>query len=129
MTEYKLKSSYLDFNHNVMLVNSPQFKITDLAPPIRMYRKIPDAPIEVKQPSSFVNKKAITHFIDATASADDEQYKLIREEECNPWILDDAEDKSFIGRLEGGQSSNYVLLVNQVIHSYLMLLTFFLKGK
>lgn len=72
----------------------------------------PTAPTD--QPPTFnprmAEKKRIQ--IIETSPSDDEDQR-VREEEKSPWILEDSEDRVFTGRLEGGQASNYVLLVNQ----------------
>ncbi len=111
--EYALKNSHIDFSHNVMQINSGStFKLSDLAPPVRMYRdQCPIAPPSEAPMNPRLAEKKKIQIIETSPSDDDDQ--RVREEEKSPWILEDSEDRVFTGRLEGGQSSNYVLLVNQ----------------
>ena len=132
-TEYKLKMSPMAVSHNVMVLNSSTAKLSDFTQPIRMFRDknsalIQEAPAKAGQPEaagkiavgggsitapgskpSFKKKTKI--FFQGDEEEFDEQ---VRETESVPWLLEDHDAQhSFVGKLEGGQSSNYVFFVNQ----------------
>lgn len=105
-----------------MRLNAPNIKLSELAPPLRLYRDNGQNSALNNSTNSLASNsnrtgslygpstKRKTQIID---HVEDEEEKRIKQEEIHPWILDDSEDKSFVGRLEGGQTANYVLLVNQ----------------
>ena len=120
-------------SHNVMVLNSSTAKLSDFTQPIRMFRDknsalIQEAPAKAGQPEaagkiavgggsitapgskpSFKKKTKI--FFQGDEEEFDEQ---VRETESVPWLLEDHDAQhSFVGKLEGGQSSNYVFFVNQ----------------
>lgn len=124
-TEYKLKMSPMAVLHNVMVLHSTQSTLSSFTPPIRMTRDkasmlgaeepAPTNPTTAKQAlpvgkSSLAAKKK-TRLI----FADDQPANTSETEaEAIPWLLEDFDAQhSFLGRLEGGQSSNYVFFVNQ----------------
>lgn len=111
--EFRLRSSYLDFDHHVMTVNAKKFKFSDLAAPIRLYRKEKSLLEKQPAPPNSSKSKFITEITNAEKSMEDEYYERVVEEESAPWLLEDNEDQSFVGRLEGGQQANYVFLVRQ----------------
>ena len=120
MTEFRLKSSSTGrLSHNVMSINSSNFKLSDLAPPVRMLRdtRAPltessqTSPIPPTGPSSSAQGKRRIQVVEH--NEEDEEDKRLREEEKYPWLLEDSEDHSFVGRFEGGQTANYVFLVNE----------------
>jgi transcription initiation factor TFIIF subunit alpha len=134
-TEYKLKMSPMAVSHNVMVLNSTTAKLSDFAQPVRMFRDknsalIQEVPLNlagggVEGPSriavgggsiaapgsraSFKKKTKIFY------QGDEEEFdERTREAESAPWLLEDYDAQhSFVGRLEGGQNSNYVFFVNQ----------------
>lgn len=132
-TEYKLKMSPMAVSHNVMVLNSTTAKLSDFSQPVRMFRDknsalIQEAPGKAgatNQPEKIavgggsINapgsrpsfKKKTKIFFQGDEEEFDEQ---VRETESVPWLLEDNDAQhSFVGKLEGGQSSNYVFFVNQ----------------
>lgn len=123
-------------SHNVMVLNSTTAKLSDFAQPVRMYRDknsalIQEAPAKsnsqldggnngkiavgggsINAPGSRPSfKKKTKIFFQGDEEEFDEQ---VRETEAVPWLLEDNDAQhSFVGKLEGGQSSNYVFFVNQ----------------
>lgn len=132
-TEYKLKMSPMPVSHNVMVLNSSTAKLTDFTQPIRMFRDknsalIQEAPAKAIQPEGTGKIAVGGGTINAPGSkptfkkktkiffqGDEEEYdEQTRETEAVPWLLEDFDAQhSFVGKLEGGQSSNYVFFVNQ----------------
>lgn len=116
MPEFRLKSSFVDLGHNVMSINSPNFRLVDLAPPVRMLRDTrtcPTEPVQLPaQPSaSSAPGKRKVQVVEHNEEAEEDE--RLKEEEKFPWLLEDSEDHSFVGKFEGGQTANYVLLINQ----------------
>lgn len=132
-TEYKLKMSPMAVSHNVMVLNSTTAKLSDFAQPVRMFRDknsalIQEAPAKSAQPDGTGKIAVGGGTINAPGSrptfkkktkiffqGDEEEFdEQVRETESVPWLLEDNDAQhSFIGKLEGGQSSNYVFFVNQ----------------
>lgn len=133
-TEYKLKMSPMAVSHNVMVLNSTTAKLSDFTQPVRMFRDknsalIQEAPGKGAAGVSTNEKIAVGGgMINAPGSkpsfkkktrvffqGDEEEFdEQMREAETVPWLLEDYDAQhSFVGRLEGGQSSNYVFFVNQ----------------
>ena len=145
MPEYPLKSSFLELNHNVMVINSQSFKLSSLVPPVRLYRSgstgntknntnntsdanspsngTASTAIQTKGPlppgtkPSKRRMKAQATLKGSIEAQQDEEENRLREEESQPWRLEDSEDRTFVGRMEGSQSGHngncYVLLFNQ----------------
>ena len=140
-TEYKLKMSPMAVSHNVMVLNSNTAKLSDFAQPVRMFRDKNSALIQeslglignkfsqgegtasapgriavgggsISAPGSRNTFKKKTKII---FQGDEEEIdEQTREAEAVPWLLEDYDAQhSFVGRLEGGQNSNYVFFVNQ----------------
>lgn len=132
-TEYKLKMSPMAVSHNVMVLNSSTAKLSDFTQPVRMFRDknsalIQEAPAKLAQPEGTGRIAVGGGSITAPGSrpsfkkktkiffqGDEEEFdEKVREVEAVPWLLEDYDAQhSFVGRLEGGQSSNYVFFVNQ----------------
>jgi transcription initiation factor TFIIF subunit alpha len=132
-TEYKLKMSPMAVSHNVMVLNSSTAKLSDFTQPVRMFRDknsalIQEAPAKAAQPEGFGKIAVGGGSINAPGSrpsfkkktkiffqGDEEEFdEQVRETEAVPWLLEDFDAQhSFVGKLEGGQSSNYVFFVNQ----------------
>lgn len=122
-------------SHNVMVLNSTTAKLSDFAQPVRMFRDknsalIQEAPAKaaIQQPEGTGKIAVGGGTINAPGSkptfkkktkiffqGDEEEYdEQTREAEAVPWLLEDFDAQhSFVGKLEGGQSSNYVFFVNQ----------------
>lgn len=132
-TEYKLKMSPMAVSHNVMVLNSSTAKLSDFTQPVRMFRDknsalIQEAPAKAAQPEGTGKIAVGGGSINAPGSrpsfkkktkiifqGDEEEFdEQVRETEAIPWLLEDFDAQhSFVGKLEGGQSSNYVFFVNQ----------------
>ena len=132
-TEYKLKMSPMAVSHNVMVLNSNTAKLSDFTQPVRMFRDknsalIQEAPAKAAQPEGTGKIAVGGGSINAPGSkpsfkkktkiifqGDEEEFdEQVRETEAVPWLLEDFDAQhSFVGKLEGGQSSNYVFFVNQ----------------
>ena len=121
-------------SHNVMVLNSSTAKLNDFTQPIRMFRDknsalIQEAPAKAAQQPEGTGRIAVGGgTINAPGSrptfkkktkivfqGDEEEYdEQTRETEAVPWLLEDFDAQhSFVGKLEGGQNSNYVFFVNQ----------------
>lgn len=128
-TEYKLKMSPMAVLHNVMVLHSTQQStLASFTPPIRMTRDKASAlgaedpstaasntnAAQLKQPLA-VGKSNVAKKKTRLIFADDQPASTLETEaEAIPWLLEDFDAQhSFLGRLEGGQSSNYVFFVNQ----------------
>mgnify|MGYP002788622701 CR=1 FL=1 len=135
-TEYKLKltrASVEDLDHHVLILNSSSVSLADLTPPIRLGRQhLSDALIseglggsgdpaddvamdeDVEPGARRFGKKKATRIISLERKKRFDEEEEAREEEETPWVLEDGDAQhTFIGRLEGGQQSNYVVFVNQ----------------
>ena len=132
-TEYKLRMSPMAVSHNVMVLNSNNAKLSDFTQPVRMFRDknsalIQEAPAKAAQPEGTGKIAVGGGSINAPGSrpsfkkktkiffqGDEEEFdEQVRETEAVPWLLEDFDAQhSFVGKLEGGQSSNYVFFVNQ----------------
>jgi transcription initiation factor TFIIF subunit alpha len=127
--EYRLKSCLPNSEHHVMILPS-NISLLDLAPNLCMYRDASLAPSQELEPmeqESLEPGVSIAPFgLNASKSKakafkkksqvvqiEEEDETRLREEETAPWVLEDEEQRAFLGRLEGGQESNYVLFVNQ----------------
>ncbi len=136
-TEYKLKMSPMAVLHNVMVLNSTPAKLSDFTPPIRMIRDKKSSLLgedsstsTSASSSSSTNPLVNTLTVGKASNASKRKSRLIfqgdqlgglfdnpsdtTETESIPWLLEDFDGQhSFLGRLEGGQGSNYVFFVNQ----------------
>lgn len=124
-TEYKLKMSPMAVSHNLMVLQSTTATLADFTPPVRMIRDknsalIPETPADEgvagasARPPVGLSKTARRKTRIIYQGDDDEEDEQIRQTENAPWLLEDYDGQhSFVGRLEGGQSSNYVFFVNQ----------------
>lgn len=131
-TEYKLKMSPMPVLHNVMVLHSNTATLSDFTQPVRMIRdknsglfgaQSADAAatsantlvpkfLAGGRSSSSVPSKKRTKLIFPGES--DDELEQLRNTEQSPWLLEDFDGQhSFVGKLEGGQSSNYVFFVNQ----------------
>lgn len=129
--------------HNVMVLHSSNAKLSDFTPPIRMIRdkkssllgdtaagsgsganhgsadngssSAPTAPA-IGKASIGKRKSRLIFQGDQPGGHLDDPFDphSLHETESVPWLLEDFDGQhSFLGRLEGGQSSNYVFFVNQ----------------
>lgn len=129
-TEYKLKMSPMAVSHNVMALHSSTAKLTDFTQPIRMFRDkdsalIQEAPKPADTPVALTSTGAVKLPVGGSKLAkkktrviyqgdEDNEDEHNRETESVPWLLEDYDGQhSFVGKLEGGQKSNYVFFVNQ----------------
>jgi hypothetical protein len=131
-TEYKLKMSPMAVSHNVMALHSSTAKLADFTQPVRMIRDpnsgilgpIPEASEPGAASSAYMASKVVAGGRNPLsgkkrsrlifADEPDEELERLRTAEVSPWLLEDYDGQhSFVGKLEGGQGSNYVFFVNQ----------------
>lgn len=121
--EYRLKSTAAaNVSHNIMILNGTTASIQDFTPPVRLLRDRKyysddedemdiDQGNRKKEPiEAGRGKRKRTRIL----YLEDEDEIALREQESAPWLLEDFDGQhTFVGRLEGGQTSNYVFFVNQ----------------
>jgi hypothetical protein len=138
-TEFKLKlnaSAVDNLQHHVLILNSTSLELSDLTSPIRLSRQKmsgmamddegdgdenqreakddADTAEDQVEPSSRRASRRRTRIISLERKKRLEEEEEQEKEECTPWVLEDADAQhTFIGRLEGGQQSNYVFFVNR----------------
>lgn len=122
--EYRLKSTAAaNVSHNIMILNGTTASIQDFTPPVRLlrdrkyYSDDEDDEMDIDQGNkrrepveAGRGKRKRTRIL----YLEDEDEIALREQESAPWLLEDFDGQhAFVGRLEGGQTSNYVFFVNQ----------------
>ncbi|KAI8900609.1 hypothetical protein BC833DRAFT_581092 [Globomyces pollinis-pini] len=115
--------------HHVMKIPSQKFKLDSFKPPFYLNREkqkkneVEDE--EQKAKSSYFKKKTKAFFLgrhheDVVLGGEQLQTGSLiasigsrhSDPDKSPWILKDAEEQTYIGNLEGSQSSNHVLFVS-----------------
>lgn len=127
--EYRLKSCVPGSERHIMILPN-NVTVNSLTPEIRMYRDKSLAPpeeIEIEDQipteagvsiapfglsSSKMKSKSFKKKTQVVQLEEEEDIRL-RDEESVPWVIEDDEQRAFVGKLEGGQQSNYVFFVNQ----------------
>ena len=127
ISEYRLKTTLSPKEFHVMKVNASKFDLTSLQPPVRMYRQGLDlmdedllgpqaqdqndsntAPYGRQKKAQIFRKKTVVLSVDERKASEEQSRHTL------PWVLEDAEGQNgYVGRLEGGMRSNYVLFVMQ----------------
>jgi transcription initiation factor TFIIF subunit alpha len=121
--EYRLKSTAAaNVSHNIMILNGTTASIQDFTPPVRLlrdrkYYSDDEDEMDIDQGNrkrepveAGRGKRKRTRIL----YLEDEDEIALREQESAPWLLEDFDGQhTFVGRLEGGQTSNYVFFVNQ----------------
>lgn len=131
--EFRLKSCVAESDHHIMILPNG-LSIADLAGNISIYRDSSlAAATELEGDDKMLTEQGVSiapfglssskfKYNSSSSSSqkkriqlihpEDEEESRLREDEAAPWVIEDEEQRSFVGKLEGGQNSNYVMLVN-----------------
>ncbi|KAI8841338.1 hypothetical protein BC829DRAFT_15692 [Chytridium lagenaria] len=123
-TEFSLYSSGPGMPAHIMRINAPRFSFSNLVPPLKMVRKIPEAPppavvdddpvaaAAAKKKANLFKKKLKPMFF-GVGEDGEASLHVIRKKDPDrfPWALTDFKEEELEGNLEGSQRANYVLFI------------------
>ncbi|KAJ3199835.1 RCC1 domain-containing protein 1, partial [Dinochytrium kinnereticum] len=126
-TEFPLYASGPGMQCHVMRVNAPKFSFSNLVPPLKMVRKIPEPTTQIgeangegevdangvakKKPTLF--KKKVRPMFFGVGEDGEESLHRFRKKDPDrfPWAMTDFKEEELEGHLEGSQRANYVLFI------------------
>ncbi|KAI8831699.1 hypothetical protein BC829DRAFT_449257 [Chytridium lagenaria] len=105
-TEFSLYSSGPGMPAHIMRINAPRFSFSNLVPPLKMVRKIPEAP-----PPAVVDDDLSLQPLQRRKQLVQEEAEANKDPDRFPWALTDFKEEELEGNLEGSQRANYVLFI------------------